>query len=83
MSLITSPSISTVWPVTPSDTVGVQAGRQFGVICTAAGNVKVKFSKQGDTLVIPVAVGLTRFDWEVSQVFATGTTATATYFNGL
>ena len=56
------------------------AGRQFAIICTAAGNVKVKFSG-GSTLTIPVQAGLTLLPWQVIQVFLTGTTATATYNN--
>lgn len=69
--------------ITPSDTVDGQAGRTFVVVCTVAGNVKVGLSGGAGThtLTIPVAVGLTTLPWEVSRVYVTGTTATATYTN--
>lgn len=55
-------------------------GTSFAVICTGAGNVKVKFAG-GTTGTYPVAVGLTVFPWAIARVFSTGTTATATYEN--
>jgi len=66
--------------ITPSNTVLVAAGRQFSVFCTVAGNVKVTFAG-GGTLTFPVATGFTLFNWSVTQVFVTGTTATAVYAN--
>jgi hypothetical protein len=66
--------------ITASDTAVVAPGISFLVICTVAGNVKVGMA-DGSTLTIPVAVGLTQLPWSVAQVFVTGTTATATYFN--
>lgn len=73
-------SISAAATVAASDTVAVTAGRQFAILCTVAGNVKVGFSG-GGTLTFPVSVGLTLLPWRVVQVFVTGTTATATYSN--
>ena len=63
------------------DADDVQAGRCLLVVCTSAGNVKVKFA-DGSTGTYPVAVGLTRLDFAVVRVFSTGTTATATFENG-
>lgn len=73
-------SISSVAAIVPSDAIAVSAGRQFAIICSSAGNVKVGFSG-GGTLTIPVAVGLTLLPWQITQVFVTGTTATATFAN--
>jgi hypothetical protein len=66
--------------ITPSNSAVVDAGRQFAVFCTVAGNVKVTFSG-GGTLTFPVATGFTLFNWSITQVFVTGTTATAVYTN--
>lgn len=66
--------------ITPSDTVLVTAGRGFRIVCTVAGNVKVKYA-DGSTDTFPVEVGLTRLPDAVIQVFVTGTTATASYAN--
>lgn len=66
--------------ITPSDTVFVAAGRMFRIVCTAAGNVKVKYA-DGSTDTFPVEIGLTRLPDAVIQVFVTGTTATASYAN--
>lgn len=66
--------------VAASDTVTVQAGNQFVVVATVAGNVKVGLSG-GGTVTFAVPVGTTVMEWEVGQVFVTGTTATATYYN--
>lgn len=74
------PSISGFVAITPSDTVQVAAKRQFQIVCTVAGNVKIMFS-DGSTNTIPVSVGLSIFTWAVIQVFVTSTTATATYGN--
>jgi len=56
------------------------AGRQLLIVCTTAGNVSVKFV-DGSTLVVPVAVGVTSFTWEVVKINTSGTTATASYYN--
>lgn len=66
--------------ITASNTVTVTAGRQLLINCTVAGNVKVQFS-DASTITIPVQVGLTILPWAVIQLFVTGTTATATYYN--
>lgn len=66
--------------IAPSDTVTVAAGRAILINSTVAGNVKVKFV-DNSTITIPVQVGVTIFPWAIVQVFVTGTTATATYFN--
>ena len=67
-------------PITPSNSVLVKAGKKFAVFCTVAGNVKVTFS-DGSTFTFPVAVGYSLFDWSITQVWVTGTTATAVYTN--
>lgn len=72
--------VSGVASIAPSNTVGVQAGRQLLINCTVAGNVKVQFS-DASTITIPVQVGLTILPWAATQIFVTGTTATATYYN--
>ena len=72
--------IKSALTITPSNSVLVAAGRQFAVFCTGAGNVKVTLSG-GGTLTFPVATGYTVFNWAVTQVFVTGTTATAVYTN--
>lgn len=77
-NLINDCPISNGWVVDP----GTQAepGREFVVNCTEAGNVQIQFSG-GFELTIPMAVGLTRFPWQVVNVIADGTTAVATYAN--
>ena len=72
--------IKSALTITASDTVPVATGRQFAVFCTGAGNVKVTFVG-GGTLTFPVATGYTVFNWSVTQVWVTGTTATAVYTN--
>lgn len=74
------PSVSGAAAITPSDTTTVSAGRQFAVVCTAGGNVKVQFL-DGSTFIFPVNAGLTILPWAVKQVFVTGTTASATFAN--
>jgi hypothetical protein len=66
--------------VAARDTVKVASGNTFIINCTVAGNVKVGFA-DGSTLTIAVPVGTTMLPWSVTQVFVTGTTATATYAN--
>lgn len=81
---VKEPSLTKVVAVvTPSDTVDALAGRQCVVNCSVAGNVKVGLSGGASThtLTVPVAAGLTLLPWEVSRVYVTGTTATATYTN--
>lgn len=56
----------------------VAAGRQFGIFCTVAGNVTVKFL-DASTLTIPVLPSTIMLPWAVIQV--TAATATATYAN--
>lgn len=72
--------VSGATAITPSDTVGVTAGRGILINCTVAGNVKVRFSDTS-TITIPVTVGLIILPWAITLVFVTGTTATATYAN--
>lgn len=72
--------ISAATALTPSDSTTSTAGRQLAIICTTAGNVKVGFAA-GSSLTIPVSVGLTLLPWQVTRVYVTGTTATATYAN--
>ena len=73
-------TISGAVAVTASDTVLVAEGRYFLVNCTVTGNVKVGFTN-ASTLTIQVATGVTILPWKITQVFVTGTTATATYAN--
>lgn len=85
MSLATSHQndvapFTSVVAITAHDSNQVASGRQFNVVCTVAGNVKVTLD-DGSTFTFPVAVGLSVFPWAVKQVFVTGTTATATYSN--
>ena len=75
----TSPSVG-VSQITPSDSVTVSAGFQFGVVCTVAGNVSLIFA-DGSTLVWPVGMGATLFPWAIIGVKVTGTTAVASYYN--
>lgn len=67
--------------ISTSDTVKVQQGRALLIDCTALGTVKVGFP-DGSTLTVHVpAAGIYEFNWAVNQVYATGTSATATYYN--
>lgn len=74
------PSIPGAAAITPSNTVKVEAARQLAIVCTVAGNVKIGLYDT-TTITIPLNVGLTVLPWAVTQIFVTGTTATATYFN--
>jgi hypothetical protein len=56
------------------------AQRQLGVLCTTAGNVSMTFI-DGSTLVLPVYVGWQTFFYCVTTINASGTTATAAYYN--
>lgn len=60
----------------------VTPGELFIVNCTVAGNVTV-IGQDGSSHVIPVAVGYSAFPYRVKRVMTTGTTATATYANGM
>lgn len=77
---VQEPPITGAVAVSASDTATVDPGRQFAIMCTVAGNLKVGFL-DGTTITIPVVAGLTLLPWAVKQVFATNTTATATYAN--
>ena len=66
--------------ITQSDINPTTAARELAIVCTSAGNVKIGFG-DGSVITIPVGVGLTRLPWAVTQIYLTGTTATATYFN--
>lgn len=70
--------------ITPSNATAaagdVVPGRQLAILCTVAGNVKIRL-QDSTTFTFPVAVGMLLLPWAVTQVFITGTTATATYFN--
>lgn len=74
------PSISNAFAIAASDTVKVDYGRQIAIKCTVAGNVKLGLY-DNTTITIPVNVGLSVLPWIVTQVWVTGTTATATYLN--
>lgn len=63
-----------------SDDDDVAPGTDFCVICTVAGDVKVKFA-DGSTGTYPFPTGLSRMPWQIVRVFSTGTDATATYEN--
>lgn len=80
MSRTTKAARNKAVTITASDTVTVQGANEFVVTATVAGNVKVGLSG-GGSLTVAVPVGTSRFEWEVNQVFVTGTTATATYYN--
>jgi hypothetical protein len=56
------------------------AQRSIGVLCTAAGNVEMTFS-DGSTITLPVYVGWQTFPFAVTTIVASGTTATASYYN--
>ena len=56
------------------------AQRSIGVLCTTAGNIVVTFA-DASTLVLPVYVGWQTFPFAVTTINASGTTATATYYN--
>lgn len=58
------------------------AGRIFVVNCTVAGNVVIRMF-DGSTHTIAVATGYSAFPYEVRGVTSSGTTATATYANGV
>ena len=73
-------AIANSTPITPSDTVTVTAERELMIIDTVAGNVKIGLAG-GSTSTLPIAVGITVLPWAVTQIFVTGTTATATYYN--
>jgi|JI10StandDraft_1071094.scaffolds.fasta_scaffold97393_4 hypothetical protein len=57
-------------------------GRVFIVNCTVAGNVNVTFLN-GQSHIIPVAIGYSVFPYSITNVAVSGTTATATYANGM
>lgn len=66
--------------ISTSDTVKVQQCRAILINCTVVGNVKVGFP-DGSTLTVTIpSVGIYEFNWAVNQVYATLTTATATYY---
>jgi hypothetical protein len=77
--MVREDSIQGVRLITPG--VPIQVGRQFLINCTAAGNVSVNFT-DGSTFIWPVAQGVTVYTWAVTGVNVSGTTATATYYNG-
>lgn len=81
-TLVTEPGYEGATALTTSDLDAgdVAAGRGLAVVCTVAGNVKVKLA-DGSSLTFPVAVGFTVLPFQVVRVFTTGTTATATYSN--
>lgn len=66
--------------ITKSDTGAISPGRLFAIICTAAGDVKVSFA-DGSTYTFPVSVGHSLFPFQITRVWSTGTTATATFAN--
>lgn len=76
-------SLRGVVDLTPSDldADNVSPGVVFMVICTGAGNVKIKLAG-GSISEYPVVEGLNTFDFQVVRVFDTGTTATGTFQNG-
>lgn len=57
-------------------------GRLFIVNCTVAGNVVIRLF-DGTTHTIAVAVGYSAYPYGVRGVTSSGTTATATYANGI
>jgi hypothetical protein len=63
---------------TVSDTLTFTAGRAIGINTTTAGNIKFGFP-DGSFQIIPVAVGYTQFSIGANRIYATGTTAVATY----
>ena len=69
--------VAVITPDTPAP-----PGRVFIVNCTVAGNVTVTFFN-GQTHVIVVAVGYSVFPYMITNVTVSGTTATATYANGM
>lgn len=72
-------SISGAFNLTPG--TSAKAGRYFGVLCTAAGNVELTLA-DGSKHTIAVTVGYQAFPFQVTLVSAgANTTATATYSN--
>lgn len=66
--------------ISKSDTVKFQQARAILIDCTATGTVKSGFP-DGSTVTITLpAAGVYEFNWAVNQVYATGTTATATLY---
>lgn len=57
-------------------------GRVFVANCTVAGDVRV-ILRDGSAHVITLATGYATFPYSVQQFTTTGTTATATYANGV
>jgi hypothetical protein len=77
-------TISGATPFVTSDSAlvsgDVPPGQSIGVNTTVAGNIKVRLA-DGSTLTFQVAVSFLVLPWRVTQVFITGTTATATVYN--
>lgn len=59
------------------DTALAQSSRSVGIVCTVAGNISFTFAGDGSTYIIPVAVGYTQLNWNITKYNTTGTTATA------
>lgn len=64
---------------TVSDTVAFPETNAVAVVATVAGNVSLKVVG-GQTIIVPVLVGLTILPLAAIQINTTGTTATATYY---
>ena len=71
--------ISTIASLTPNDSTVITPGKYLRILCTVAGNVK--FNVASGTTIFPVNVGLTLLPVGVTKLYATLTTATATYEN--
>lgn len=67
--------------ISPSDSVKVIQGRAILMDCTALGTVKVGFPDASTMTVHLPAAGVYEFNWAIVQVWSTGTSATATYYN--
>lgn len=73
-------SIASCATLTPNDSATVTAGRQFAVNCTTPGTVTVGFP-DGSTFVFNANLGLTLLPWQVTKLFATGTSALGNFAN--
>lgn len=60
-----------------------QQGRALLISCTVSGNIVVQLADTtGDNITVALpSAGVYEFNWAVTQIVSSGTTATATYYN--
>jgi hypothetical protein len=82
VAAVFEPAVQSAAVLTPSDSAAdnVAPGRQFAVVCTGPGNVRVVYP-DASTHTFPVVVGYSRFPDAVVRVSSTGTTAAGTFSN--